>query len=117
MSMSPALVHGSTAFEDFSDESFCEVIGALFLSWHADDLNVAVSDVIPKMMPFYVVVFSPSRDSVFGCQRERAIIILMDSGADAAIDRLEMGRDINIFLKFEQHFSNGNKNSHASTQG
>ena len=83
--LSPSLVQSSAALEDFLDQSFGEVIGTLVLGRHSDNLDVAILDLFPEMMPLNVVVFRSIGDLVFGSKGKSSIVIFVDCRSDLVL--------------------------------
>ena len=74
----PSLIQSSTSLEDLSYEAFGEVVCALILGWNPDDLDVAVLDLVPKVMPLDVVVFRSVGDLVFGGEGKSSVVVFVN---------------------------------------
>ena len=80
---SPALDKLADVFEGVTIETFCEIVGPLFLGVNLVNLNGAITDVAPKEMPLHEEVLGSVGDALFGGEGECTIVVFEDSTADA----------------------------------
>ena len=80
------LITSAAILEDISRQSLSEVVGTLFCRWYTDNVHIAIADLVPEEVPFYIVMAGATGDTVFGGKGERAAVIFMNGGADVTLD-------------------------------
>ena len=93
----PSLIKLSASFEDLLGKSFSKVVGTLFCGCNLEDLDVPISNLIPKEVPFDIVVSSSAGDLVISCQSQCAAVVFVDCCANKGLSIAKGWRDADKF--------------------
>jgi hypothetical protein len=70
----------------FTGQSFSKVIRKLFLGIDLLNLNVAVGDMMPEVVPFHTKIFGAGRDALVCGKSESAVVVFEDGTLDGGFE-------------------------------